>query len=114
VRTEAIVLVEVVIQDHLRLGDPIEQIAVQAFGLQGAGEALDERVLPGTSRCDVERLAALIREPFLTCFIYQSLCFTLGVDLWAKYSGRRGASAPSRNAHNVRLQKPARCVNPAQ
>lgn len=63
--SEAVVRIHKVIQDHLSLGYTIEQVAIQTFGFQGADESLNERVLPGTAQRDVERLAALIRQPLL-------------------------------------------------
>ena len=50
---------------HLRLGEAVENLAVEEFVAQRPVEALIIAILPWRSRCDVERLHVDLAEPFL-------------------------------------------------
>src|SRR5579863_6972335 len=76
-RPNRVVVHSPLLDHHLGLLQRIEDLALQAFILQLAVEALTVSVLPGTTGLDVQRLRAHRRQP-LPQFSRNELCTIVG------------------------------------
>jgi hypothetical protein len=65
VRPMMVVLAAVVLDDHSGFGQSPKLLAVEALVPEASMEALDEAVLPGAARLDVDRLDRVGRQPAL-------------------------------------------------